>query len=472
MDQAQFLNSLVYAYIGQLVAFTVCQLLLIRRDNRTRVLLWICSSALIALSFVLTPDHVLGSASRFLAPYSAFLALLGGVIRYAAFDLQTKGIRRDRLSNGLILLSIAAAPLTLFDTLSDYRGLIVALVALILTLAGILALRRNRYWVASNQIPLNALLLGLALAAILLLVRIFTVYPFTVDTSFAGSSTMQNFSETAVVVISFVLQLGFTGMLLARQDKVRLFAGRRSLRVWGRLANIARQSKKLKDISDQRLDFIQLLTHEVRQPINNAQASLQSISSALEHSSSPFNGAEHALERATASLDGITLALSNVILLGTLNSADQEWDRIPIDAFEILAMARLDCSPVKQKRIVLTQPESRIFLNGVPIFLRVALHNLLEHALSVAKIDSDIRASIDVDAIRLGATFSIFIEKDRRAGTALIPYNDLKFSDTSPSSATSLGVFAAERIAAYHFGDVLIEQKNDNYLIFKLFISL
>ena len=471
MDQAQFLSTLVYGYIGQLVAFTICQLLLIRPDNRTQVVLWICSSTLIALSFVLAPDQHPGLSSRFLAPYSAFLALLGGVIRYAAFGFQTKGILRGRLSNGLILLAIAAAPLTLFDILSDYRGLMVALVALLITLASILALRRNRYWVGSNQIPLNALLLGLALAATLLSVRIFTVHPFGADTTFGGSSTMQFISEVAVVAISFVLQLGFTGMLLTRQAKVLVFLDRRNIRAWGRAAEMTRQSKKLMDLSEQRLDFIELLTHEVRTPINNAQASLHSISSALEHSSAPFKGAERALDRATAALEGITLALSNVILLGTLNVGGQEWDRYPADAFEILEMARLDCSPSRQRRIVLTPPEHSFFVDCVPIFLRVALHNLLEHALSPAKNDSDIRASIDADDVKLGATFSIIFELGSRELATLPSYTELNFTDTSAPPTTNLGLFAAEKVAIYHDGDMSIEQKDDNNLTFRLFVS-
>lgn len=43
------------------------------------------------------------------------LALLGGIFRYAAVSFQTKGFLRDRPSKGLIILSIAAAPLTLDD---------------------------------------------------------------------------------------------------------------------------------------------------------------------------------------------------------------------------------------------------------------------------------------------------------------------------------------------------------------------
>jgi len=471
VDQSPFLSSVIYAYLGQLVAFTICQLLLLRRDNRTQVVLWICSSILIGLSLVIAPVSFPALTNRFIS-YSAFLALLGGVFRYAAIGFQTKGIVRGGQNNRLILLAIAGAPLSLLDILSDYRGLIVSIVAITISLATFLALRQNRYWAGSTRMALNVMLLGLALVVILFSGRIITVYPFAADKYFSGSSSMQVFSTTALVAISFFIQVGFTGLLLARQAKLRVFMDRRNLRACARSENITRQSKKFMDLSEQRLDFIQLLTHEVRQPINNAQASLQSISSALEHSSAQFKGAERALERATASLDGITLALSNVILLGTLNAGDQKWDRRPIDAFEILAMARLDCSPAKHKRIILTQPENSIFVECVPIFLRVALHNLFEHALSLAKVDSDISASIDVDEMKFGVTFSISIEIDRLERPTLISYTDLRFSDTLPSATTSLGVFAAERVAAYHHGDISIEQKNNDNLSFKLFLAL
>ena len=278
------MSSVDYAYLGQLIAFTICQLLLIRRDNRTQVFLWICSSILIALSLILAPHYLPTLSIRYLAPYSAFLALLGGIIRYAAIGFQTKGMFRDRPSKGLILLSIAVLPLSLFDILLDYRGLIVTLVALTITLASIQALRRNRFWTGSNQTARNVLMLGLALSAAMLSFRIFTVHPFAADTTFGGSSAVQILSEGVVVSISFFLQLGFTGMIFARQAKVSGFLDRRNLRAWSLAADLTRQSKRLESLSEQRLDFIQLLTHEVRTPINNAQASLQSISSALEYS--------------------------------------------------------------------------------------------------------------------------------------------------------------------------------------------
>jgi K+-sensing histidine kinase KdpD len=177
------------------------------------------------------------------------------------------------------------------------------------------------------------------------------------------------------------------------------------------------------------------------------------------------------LDRATAALEGITLALSNVILLGTLNVGGQEWDRHPADAFEILEMARLDCSPSRQRRIVLTPPEHSFFVDCVPIFLRVALHNLLEHALSLAKNDSDIRASIDADDVKLGATFSIIFELGSRELPTLPSYTELNFTDTSAPPTTNLGLFAAEKVAIYHDGDISIEQKDDNNLTFRLFVS-
>ena len=188
MDQSPFLSSVIYAYLGQLVAFTICQLLLLRRDNRTQVVLWICSSILIGLSLVIAPVSFPALTNRFIS-YSAFLVLLGGVFRYAAIGFQTKGIVRAGQNNRLILLAIASAPFSLLDILSDYRGLIVSIVAITISLATLLALRQNRYWAGSNRTALNVMLLGLASTIILLSGRIITVYPFAADKYFSGSSS-------------------------------------------------------------------------------------------------------------------------------------------------------------------------------------------------------------------------------------------------------------------------------------------
>ena len=470
MNYSGTLDTVVYAYVGQLVAFTLCQLLLLRQDNRAHVFLWICSSSLIALSVVAAPHTLSFYGNQYIASWSAFVAILGGIIRYLAVGLPSKAWVRGRWANVFFLLSIAGLPIAFLGTFADYRGLAVSVIGMTISLASFLVVKRNRYWVSPGGIALRVFLCGMALATLMMAFRILTVYPFTPEKNFAGTSQTQFFSILAVVAISFFLQLSFTAMLVNRQAKEQIFAGRRNVRIWNQAKNIAEDSSKLRNIAEQRLDFIQLLTHEVRQPINNAQAALQSVTFAVDPGLTLSNDAGHALERANSSLDSITLALSNVILIGNLSSEDREWNHQSIEAFEILAMSRLDCSRAKQKRILITQSENSIFVECVPIFLRVALHNMLEHALLIAKLDSDISVYVDIDEVKLGVTFSIIFEIDEQKEMPFIRYDDIIIEDTFPSQLTNFGAYVASQVAIYHHGELNIENKNDRYIKFKIFI--
>lgn len=404
--------------------------------------------------------------------WSAFLSLLGGAIRYGALGRQRGGFVRDRWANIWFLMAIAGTPLAFLDILLDYRALITSVVGMSISLACFLVAKRNRYWVSRDQLGLKLVVIGMAVSAILLALRILTVYPFSLEKEFVGTSTIPILALGALVAISFVLQMGFTGMLIARQAKVVKFAARRKVRAWQRSAYLADQAHKLRNIAEQRLDFIQLLTHEVRQPINNAQASLQSISSELDATCASSKDAEHALERAISSLDDITLPLSNIILIGTLTADNQKWDLQPVEAFEVLVMARLDCSFAERKRIFLTQPENSIFIECVPIFLRIALHNLFEYALLWSEINSDINVSIEVDEVNLGVTFSIIYKKTKQKGFSSILFDEAPFKNLAPSQEQNLGIFVAKKVSNYHDGHLSVKQFNNSNLKFELFIPL
>ena len=470
MDYGTNLNALAYAYAGQLIAFTICQLLLLRSDNRTQVILWICASIVSGVSLLSAPHVLTIFTSQDLQIWAAFLSLLGGSIRYGALGRQPGGFVRDRWANIWFLVAIAGTPLAFLDILLDYRALITSVVGTSISLACLLVAKRNRYWVSHDQLGLKLVVIGMAVSAILLALRILTVYPFSLEKEFVGPSTISMLALGALVAISFVLQIGFTGMLVARQARVAKFAARRKVRAWQRSAYLSDQAHKLRNVAEQRLDFIQLLTHEVRQPINNAQASLQSISTALDATSASSKDAEHALDRAISSLDDITLPLSNIILIGTLTADNQKWDLQPVDAFEVLEMARLDCSFANRKRIFLTQPEHSVFIECVPIFLRIALHNLFDYALLWSEINSDINVSIEVDEVHLGVSFSIIYKKIKQKGFSSISIDEINFNDLVPSQEQNLGIFVAKKVSKYHGGRLSVEDFNNLNIEFKLFI--
>jgi len=456
VNNSDYLVALGYVYLGQLIAFTICQILLLRPGERVPIYLWVIGSAVNALSVIGAPNMLAIYSNQMLSLWSANAALAGAVFKFAALSFRTKSFVRDRASNALIFASLAAMPIAVLPFLLPYRLLITSIIGLAISVACFRATFRNRYWASQNDYGRGLMLAGMGVSVVAMAFRGMTSYPFGEDMIFAGSSSLQVFGLAILVVISIFLQIGFTGMLIARQDKVAKFADRRDVRAWQRSALLAQRGQKLRELGKQRLDLIQLLTHEVRQPINNAQASLQSITPDLDELSSISERANYALDRAKGSLDGITSALSNVIVAGTLVADDQNWSRQAFDAMEILELARLDCNSANQKRVVVAPPDDHIFIDCVPTLLRVALHNLLEHALSVAAVGENISVSVMVDGVKLGVAFTISSKMNQQKMDETDVLRGLRVTGRDSPQMTSSGLFVANLVAQHHLGECLI----------------
>jgi len=460
VSNSDYLTALGYVYLGQIVAFAFCQLLLLQPNNRVHIFYWQLASGFSALSILGAPHVLTVFSSQDLIEWAAFSSLVGGLFRYVALSFRTKGLTHDYWSKAFAMAAVVGMPFALAPALVEYRLLIASVVGVAISVACFLALLRNRYWANENELGRRIMLAGMAVSIIALAVRGLTSYPLGDDRLFVGASMSQIRAMEILVVISIFLQMGFFGMLVNRRDKEAKFADRRNVRVWQRSAILAQRGRNMRELAKQRLDLIQLLTHEVRQPINNAQASLQSITPDLDKLPSISDRANYALDRAKGSLDGITRALSNVIVASTLVADDQNWFRQQTDAMEILEMARLDCSNANQKRIVVAPPDQHIFIECVPTLLRVALHNLLEHALSVADAGENISVSVTVDSVQLGVLFTISGNMNPQKMEEMDVSRDLREKGRASPQMTSSGLFVANLIAQNHLGECSIETDN------------
>jgi len=197
-----------------------------------------------------------------------------------------------------------------------------------------------------------------------------------------------------------------------------------------------------------------LLTHEVRQPISNAQASLQSISLKLRPAKNAPNNASFALRSAQSSLDHITLSLSNIIVVSTILSDERKWMTREIEAYTAIKMSILDFDKYKQDRIKITFDDNSIYFESVSILLRLLLQNVIEFSFKFSEKDSDIDAHLKIDSDREMVVFDIgFLPADAQTLNQDI-FERRPSSDTEPSGVSSLGMFVVRQIARELGGEV------------------
>ena len=470
MNPTDFLTTLAYIYLGQIVAFTICQLLFLRSNNRVHIYLWLIANGFNALAIFGTPFMLTAGVGSALLGSGTIFSLIGALFRFLALGFRTKSIVRDPLISSMVIFTIVGLVLNFIPSFSEYRSLITSISGVAISIACLLVAKKNRYWSTHNEFGRSMVLIGMAVSAIGLMARTSSSYPFGEDEFFLGTSPSQILALAALVGMSLILQIGFTGMLVARQDKMSKFLDRRNVRVWQRNLLVGQRTQNLRKAADDRLDFMELLTHEVRQPINNAQASLQSITPELDQLSPESKRAIHALDRAKSSLDDITLALSNAIVSGTLTTGETQWLRQTVEVPDILDMALLDCSASSRQRITVKPPEDVIFFECVPILVRIALHNLFQYALGSAETDSSITISVVVDDENFGVVFMITGKMDKEKSIAPISGPDITMNDSEPSQMKSLGFFVADLIAKHHLGECnIIEDGSENFKI-KFFV--
>lgn len=139
-----------------------------------------------------------------------------------------------------------------------------------------------------------------------------------------------------------------------------------------------------------REEMLATLAHEVRQPLNNASAALQSASQALGQDHDDRERAAERLQRAKAVLGQVTSALDNtltdaVLLGGSTPLALQDVD---VDMLVSLAVADIDAG--SRHRVVRERPADTRTATMNPGLMRLALRNLIANALAYGPADANV----------------------------------------------------------------------------------
>jgi len=146
------------------------------------------------------------------------------------------------------------------------------------------------------------------------------------------------------------------------------------------------RSRELRDLLEQRDEFVRVLAHEVRQPLNNASAALQSALAGLPATGGAAERivrAQGVIRQIVASLDNTLAATALLASAQPLNSRDAD-----VGALIDLSLGDLDESRRARVRVERISPTRTASMDiGL---MRLALRNVLGNALAYSPPDSEV----------------------------------------------------------------------------------
>jgi signal transduction histidine kinase len=259
-----------------------------------------------------------------------------------------------------------------------------------------------------------------------------------------------------------IVHVAFIGMVLGRQYRV-------ASRAENRRATLIRRRREAEALAHERQSLLQILMHEVRQPLNNALASLQEITRRIEPQQYAGSGLAEPLEHLNETIDDVVLALSNAILGASLIERRAEQKLVSVDLPAIANLALGDCSARDQQRVQLTGGDRPLFIQGDPVLLRLAFRNLLDNAIKFSPPDTQIGAALRVDENRLAIVFEV----RNLTSTPLNPNASLFRRDARGRTrieGSGLGLFIVREVAEIHGGTAEASLADDGHVCFGLTI--
>jgi signal transduction histidine kinase len=437
-----------------------------RRHDRVAVALWCSGSLLYGVGFILLvlreplPD--------WLAPG------LASPLMFAAYPLRGAAMQRER---GLPVDSLRLAlPWVLAAGLYSATWLRPGideprfLIALAVNLAG-------AGWLAWTAWQLHratgyrsaALVSGtFALYALALAVRLtFVGGHWSEPRPFAGSLDFV-LSFASSVVAALFGNLGYIGIALEKSRDHELRRSAELARELERRAQTELRNAEQAALLDERgrllssrEEMLAVLAHEVRQPLNNASAALQSAAQALAGGPDDRERASARLRRAKTVLAQVTASLDNTLTDAVLLGGDGPLARQDIDIDTLVSLAIADIDPASRERIVRSRTTSTRTASMHAGLMRLALRNLLTNALAYGPPDQPVTVQIaDSDE-----PLALLIEvSDRGAGfppelAARLFTRGARGDHVNNPRGHGLGLYVTQRILQMHGGEVRVRQE-------------
>ncbi len=455
-------------YTASLTAFSLFIFFSIKKSNLYQSTLWIISNSMSAFSMLIPSVFVETAHSQTYSLIS--YAVSGASLTLPYFALAGRQWRMLRFYKAHMVV-VAAFVIMLTTTALPFGWLPAVLgysFGAVIVLATAWVCHKNRAWRGfRGQI---VLIFGLIACALLFLWRGWIVFDARNGIGFDIDPANTILGLGILICISFCIQIGFLHLIVGREIRFNLFEARRAARLFEDNMRMSAEQNRLSDLADERLFTLDLLTLEVRQPINNARAALEALDHAIGHENPKAAKPKLAIARAQGVLDSVTLAISNAIFAASFLEQDTKITRRSVNAHDVAELARTDCPIGVNPRIEVNFDRNAVYVDIDPVLVRLALRNLLDNALQYSPPQSMIQFCIVQRADLLGTSFTVTNQLARADFLDETIFARGMRGAGAEGHGSGLGLYLVKKVAEAHGGSVSYLVHDNATVTFDLFI--
>lgn len=465
MEITKNLTSWTFLYSAELISFSIALLFFLRSKIHRAITIWIISNVAAAVG-MLTPSIFVETASgKEMNELSFLLSAISITIPYFALNYGRRTSWQRTIAFGLIFsvwTVSAAIPYGWKSSLLTYSA------GSAIVLMSAWAAYKNRMW--KGLWGHKILVTGMLICASLIFWRGYNVAMHRVGPGFNVDPAVSVMGMQMLVFTSFYLQIGFLSVVIGWDLRSRRLRDRRAARAFELSRAIIEEEQQIQMVAEERLDMLSLLTHEVRQPINNAQAALEALDIEVKDIEPITGESRSAISRAQSVLDAVTLSISNAILGVSLLDNENSISTRPVNATEIAELARSDCPTEQRFRVRMKAQRKPIYVDLDPVLVRLALRNLLDNALKYSPINSLVQLDICHDEARLGVSFRVTNQVSNLELLNHDIFAQRVRGKSTRAEGSGLGLFLVKKAANAHHGEISYSVEHGKHVTFDLFI--
>jgi signal transduction histidine kinase len=312
---------------------------------------------------------------------------------------------------------------------------------------------------------------GMLVASVLgFLYMLVQAYPLGDHMRFSGPSHGQLIHLILLCAFMFFFHMAFIGLIVARQNREQFLQLRRNSRLQTNIEKTKQKELLSTALAAERYHLLKMLTHEVRQPLNTAQAALQAVGDQLGRAQTAPETVQRNVANAQSTLNSIVLSISNSILGATLITEGRPIQLCPTDLCNVSQLALMDLDPLQRDRIYTRLEEPVIYTDADPIVLRLAIRNLLENALKYSPSNSSILFELVTDEEKLAVVIRV---KNELIDPSMLNADIFQLNRRGVDSnyqGSGLGLYIVRKVAEMHKGDLGYRVVDGNQVVFELTI--